>query len=75
MKKFIFFKIFFICINLFSQRFIELSVDNDLYFSNDEYYSSGVFVKYEKRINYDDEINKPKVISWVLAQKFYNPLK
>lgn len=75
MKKFIFFKIFFICINLFSQRFIELSVDNDLYFSNDEYYSSGVFVKYEKRINYDDEINKPKVISWVLAQKIYNPLK
>ena len=73
--KIFFFKIFFISINLFSQRSIELRVDNDLYFSNDEYYSSGVFIKYEKKIDSDEEIGKPKVVSWVLAQKIYNPLK
>lgn len=75
MKIFFFFKFFFISINLFSQNSIELRVDNDLYFSNDEYYSSGVFIKYEKKIDPNEEIGKPKVVSWVLAQKIYNPLK
>ena len=64
-----------VSINLFSQNSIELRVDNDLYFSNDEYYSSGVFIKYEKKIDPNEEIGKPKVVSWVLAQKIYNPLK
>ena len=72
MRKFIFFKIFFISINLFSQKSIELSVDNDLYFSNDEYYSSGVFIKYEKKIDSDEEIGKPKVVSWVKTHRLEN---
>ena len=28
-----------------------------------------------KKIDSDEEIGKPKVVSWVLAQKIYNPLK
>tara|TARA_A100001011_G_scaffold287358_3_gene298287 strand:- start:6546 stop:7418 length:873 start_codon:yes stop_codon:yes gene_type:complete len=58
----------FACItfSISAQSYIELSVDNDLYFRTDHYYSSGIFISYgkkkEKNINY-----------WTLAQHIYNP--
>ena len=39
----------FSTLNIHSQSYIELSVDNDLYFLTDQYYSSGIIISYGKR--------------------------
>ena len=42
---FVFIDLIFFCSNLLlGQQYINLSVDNDLYFSLDRYYSSGIFI-------------------------------
>ena len=49
-----------------AQSYIEISVDNDLYFKTDHYYSSGIFISYGKK-------KEDKIYYWTLAQHIYNP--
>ena len=58
-----------------AQRYINLSVDNDLYFSRDWYYSSGIFVSTGKlKIAEDQEERFPKTyVHWTLGQEIYTP--
>tara|TARA_B110000444_G_scaffold78899_1_gene74554 strand:- start:1590 stop:2432 length:843 start_codon:yes stop_codon:yes gene_type:complete len=56
----------FSTLNIHSQSYIELSVDNDLYFLTDQYYSSGIIISYGKR-------NKNKANHWRLGQEIYHP--
>ena len=39
----------FVNIKIHCQTYIELSVDNDLYFQTDQYYSSGIIISYGKK--------------------------
>lgn len=50
--------------------YINLDVENDLYFLTDEYYSSGVFLEVGKVIE-KDSIKKFKI--WELGQEIYTP--
>ncbi len=78
MKHFFFF--FFIAVLLcsdlsFGQRYLNLRVDNDLYFGLDRYYSSGIFISTGKlKPNTDQEEAYPKTyVHWTLGQEIYTP--
>tara|TARA_B100000767_G_scaffold247171_1_gene247292 strand:- start:405 stop:1283 length:879 start_codon:yes stop_codon:yes gene_type:complete len=69
MKKRIIYCIIFFAfgtLNIFSQSYIELSVENDLYFLTDQYYSSGIVISYGKK-------NDNKSNHWRLGQEIYHP--
>ena len=61
----------------FGQRYLNLGVDNDLYFGLDRYYSSGIFISIgELKPNPDKEEAYPKTyIHWTLGQEIYTPKK
>lgn len=62
--------------SLFGQRYIGLSVDNDLYFGTDRYYSSGIFLKYGKlKTTQKDSLNSKNFTSthWTLGQEINTP--
>jgi hypothetical protein len=62
--------------SLAAQRYLNLSVDNDLYFGKDRYYSSGVFIslgKLKEGIG-GNEATK-KYVHWTLGQEIYTPTK
>ncbi len=68
---------FFCCGPLFSQQYVNLSVDNDLYFNRDWYYSSGIFISFGKlREAKDQKESFPqKYVHWTLGQEIYTPSK
>lgn len=79
MNKF-YFLFLFLCLlvmqSLAAQRYLNLSVDNDLYFGKDRYYSSGVFIslgKLKEGIG-GNEATK-KYVHWTLGQEIYTPTK
>ena len=53
-----------------SQEYIELHVDNDLYFKTDWYYSSGIYISTGKQ---KAKASKKQSIHWTLGQEIYNP--
>lgn len=54
-----------------AQRYLNLSVDNDLFFGRDRYYSSGIFISVgELNENYDTSI---KYVHWTLGHEIYTP--
>jgi hypothetical protein len=58
----------------FGQRYVNLSVDNDLYFDLDRYYSSGIFVSFGKLKSIDQKEFFPKKFThWTLGQEIYTP--
>ena len=65
-----------ICIFLISNltvaqsSYLNLDVENDLYFLTDEYYSSGIFIEIGKVVE-KDSIKKFKI--WELGQEIYTP--
>ena len=58
----------FVNIKIHCQTYIELSVDNDLYFQTDQYYSSGIIISYGKK-------KENKINHWRLGQEIYHPSK
>ena len=50
--------------------YLNLDVENDLYFLTDEYYSSGIFIETGKVVK-KDSIKKFKI--WELGQEIYTP--
>ena len=58
-----------------AQRYINLSVDNDLYFGTDWYYSSGIFISTGKlKIVENQKEGFPKTyLHWTLGQEIYTP--
>ena len=58
-----------------AQGYINLSVDNDLYFGRDWYYSSGIFISTGKlKIAEDQKEGFPKTyVHWTLGQEIYTP--
>ena len=56
----------FFTLKTHSQSYIELSVDNDLYFLTDQYYSSGIAISYGKK-------NEKKANHWRIGQEIYHP--
>ena len=50
--------------------YLNLDVENDLYFLTDEYYSSGIFIEIGKVVE-KDSIKKFKI--WELGQEIYTP--
>ena len=53
-----------------AQEYIELHVDNDLYFKTDWYYSSGIYISTGKQ---KAKASKKQFIHWTLGQEIYNP--
>ena len=61
----------------FGQQYVNLGVDNDLYFGLDHYYSSGIFISMGK-LNPDadqEEAYPKKYLHWTLGQEIYTPKK
>ena len=61
---------------LFGQRYVGLSVDNDLYFGIDRYYSSGIFIKYGAlKPQTNDSLGNFNYSSshWTLGQEINTP--
>ena len=56
---------------VFAQRYLNLSVDNDLYFRRDRYYSSGIFISTGKLTD-NKELPK-RFVHWTLGQEIYTP--
>lgn len=60
-----------------AQRYVGISVDNDLYFGIDRYYSSGIFLEYGKilKLNKDSLKIDQAIIShhWTLGQEINTP--
>ena len=56
----------FLTLKIHSQSYIELSVDNDLYFLTDQYYSSGIAISYGKK-------KEKKANHWRIGQEIYHP--
>jgi len=59
----------------YSQGYVNLSVDNDLYFGRDRYYSSGVFISTGKLKSLTDQegISYKRYVHWTLGQEIYTP--
>ncbi|MGA1029385.1 MAG: lipid A-modifier LpxR family protein [Flavobacteriaceae bacterium] len=60
----------------FSQSYLGLSVDNDLYFGTDRYYSSGIFVGYGKRLperKKDSLKGAIRTTHWTFGQEITTP--
>lgn len=56
----------------FTQSYIALNVDNDLYFGTDRYYSSGIFIEHGyKKTN--DSISAFKTQHWTFGQEITTP--
>ena len=63
--------IFLVCnLAIAQSSYLNLDVENDLYFLTDEYYSSGIFIERGKVIE-KDSIKKFKI--WELGQEIYTP--
>ena len=63
--------IFLVCnLTIAQSSYLNLDVENDLYFLTDEYYSSGIFIERGKVIE-KDSIKKFKI--WELGQEIYTP--
>ena len=63
--------IFLVCnLSIAQSSYLNLDVENDLYFLTDEYYSSGIFIERGKVIE-KDSIKKFKI--WELGQEIYTP--
>lgn len=61
-----------------AQEYIDLHVDNDLYFNTDWYYSSGIKIstgKQRVKSNKGEKVSKPQFVHWTLGQEIYNPRK
>ena len=60
---------------LSGQQYVDLSVDNDLYFGIDRYYSSGVFISFGKLKQDGDQRDSypKKFVHWTLGQEIYTP--
>ena len=60
---------------LSGQKYVDLSVDNDLYFGIDRYYSSGVFISFGKLKQDGDQRDSypKKFVHWTLGQEIYTP--
>ena len=54
-----------------AQRYLNLSVDNDLFFGRDRYYSSGIFVSAGK-LNENSDMSI-KYVHWTLGHEIYTP--
>lgn len=54
-----------------AQRYLNLSVDNDLFFGRDRYYSSGIFVNAGK-LNENSDMSI-KYVHWTLGHEIYTP--
>ena len=72
MKKQIFILVFLFGTGLlYTQQYLNLSVDNDLFFGRDRYYSSGIFISAGKLYkNSDTLIN---YVHWTLGHEIYTP--
>ena len=59
-----------------AQHYLNLQVDNDLYFKADYYYSSGIFVDYGYQLPLKDTTALvQKNATWKLGQEIYTPSK
>ena len=58
-----------------AQRYLDVGVDNDLYFGLDRYYSSGIFISVgQQKHNYKQNEDYPKKYThWTLGQEIYTP--
>lgn len=83
MKKKLFYLFMFITYNIYSQRSINLKIDNDIFFS-DKFYTSGIeleleardsnFYNAKKELADDNEINRLQYVTRrFLGQKLYTP--
>ena len=54
-----------------AQRYLNLSVDNDLFFGRDRYYSSGIFISAGKLNQISDTLIK--YVHWALGHEIYTP--
>ena len=62
--------------SLYSQKYVGLSVDNDLYFGIDRYYSSGIFIQWGKlKTTEQDSLSKTVYRSkhWTIGQEINTP--
>ena len=61
------------------QKYVRLSVDNDLYFLTDRYYSSGIFLSYGykkiKQVDELDSLDNSTYVHWHLGQEVYTPAR
>ena len=59
----------------YAQQYLNLSVDNDLYFGIDRYYSSGVFISMGNLKPVTDKEAAPskRYAHWTLGQEIYTP--
>lgn len=56
----------FMTVKTHSQSYVQLSVDNDLYFLTDQYYSSGIIISYGKK-------KEEKASHWRIGQEIFHP--
>ena len=80
LKKIFFYTFLLGCLQFISgQKYVRLSVDNDLYFLTDRYYSSGIFLSYGyKKIKQRDELDSldnSTYVHWHLGQEVYTPAR
>ncbi|MGB0396592.1 MAG: lipid A-modifier LpxR family protein, partial [Flavobacteriaceae bacterium] len=66
---------FFYSSLLLGQQYLNLSVDNDLYFGLDRYYSSGILISTGKLKTVMNHKGVPykKYVHWTLGQEIYTP--
>ncbi len=59
----------------YAQQYVNLSVDNDLYFGIDRYYSSGVFISTGnlKPVTDQERASYKRYVHWTLGQEIYTP--
>ena len=57
--------------SLTAQSYLNLSVDNDLFFGRDRYYSSGIFISAGKLNQISDTLIK--YVHWALGHEIYTP--
>ena len=66
---------FFYSSLLLGQQYLNLSVDNDLYFGLDRYYSSGILISTGKlkTVTNHEGVPYKKYVHWTLGQEIYTP--
>jgi len=80
LKKIFFYAFLLGCLQFISgQKYVRLSVDNDLYFLTDRYYSSGIFLSYGykkiKQVDELDSLDNSTYVHWHLGQEVYTPAR
>lgn len=80
LKKIFFYTFLLGCLQFISgQKYVRLSVDNDLYFLTDRYYSSGIFLSYGykkiKQVDELDSLDNSTYVHWHLGQEVYTPAR